>query len=187
MNPWFTYWFLHYIYVYVGVAFSALVLLVGQQERHLAFKNWVVGCWCGCLRRGTNLHMAQLMPLPLTVSCFNKIQIGFTFLVPAHWGNPGWRAIKRVLLYICVCRISIPDWFSQSRVLGLRILALHSPGWVAGGHHLACKKLSGGLLTWLSVARCRFAYHPSDATATHFLLLQWNQDWFYLSGTGSPG
>jgi len=28
--------------------------------------------------------MAQLMPLPLTLYCFSKIQIGFTFLVPAH-------------------------------------------------------------------------------------------------------
>jgi len=42
--------------------------------------------------------MAQLMPLPLTVSCFSKIQIGFTFLVPAHLGSPGKRAIKRVLV-----------------------------------------------------------------------------------------
>jgi len=40
------------------------------------------------------LHMAQLMPLPLTVSCFSKIQIGFTFLVPAHLGSPGKRAVK---------------------------------------------------------------------------------------------
>jgi len=39
------------------------------------------------------------MPLPLTVSCFSKIQIGFTFLVPAHLGSPGKRAVKRV----CVC------------------------------------------------------------------------------------
>jgi len=38
--------------------------------------------------------MAQLMPLPLTVSCFSKIQIGFTFLVPAHPGSPGKRAVK---------------------------------------------------------------------------------------------
>ena len=45
--------------------------------------------------------MAQLMPLPLTVSCFSKIQIGFTFLVPAHLGSPGQRAVKRV----CVCLI----------------------------------------------------------------------------------
>jgi len=42
-----------------------------------------------CLERGADLHMAQLMPLPLTVSCFSKIQIGFTFLVPAHPGGPG--------------------------------------------------------------------------------------------------
>jgi len=53
-----------------------------------------------CLERDADLHMAQLMPLPLTVSCFSKIQIGFTsFLVPAHLGSPGHRAIKRV----CVC------------------------------------------------------------------------------------
>jgi len=39
--------------------------------------------------------MAQLMPLPLTVSCFSKIQIGFTFLVPAHLGSPGQRAVKK--------------------------------------------------------------------------------------------
>jgi len=41
------------------------------------------------LERGADLHMAQLMPLPLTVSCFSKIQIGFTFLVLAHLGSPG--------------------------------------------------------------------------------------------------
>ena len=39
-----------------------------------------------CLERGADLHMAQLMPLPLTVSCFSKIQIGIAFLVPAHPG-----------------------------------------------------------------------------------------------------
>ena len=52
-----------------------------------------------CLERGADLHMAQLMPLPLTISCFSKIQIGLTFLVPAHPGSPGKRAVKRV----CVC------------------------------------------------------------------------------------
>ena len=51
------------------------------------------------LEQGAGLHMAQQMPLPLTVSCFSKIQIGFTFLVPAHPGSPGQRAVKRV----CVC------------------------------------------------------------------------------------
>ena len=52
-----------------------------------------------CLEQGADLHMAQLMPLPLTVCCFSKIQIGFAFLVPAHPGSPGQRAVKRV----CVC------------------------------------------------------------------------------------
>jgi len=56
------------------------------------------------LERGADLHMAQLMPPPLTVSCFSKIQIGFTFLVPAHVGIPGQRAVKRV----CVCVMSDP-------------------------------------------------------------------------------
>ena len=51
-----------------------------------------------CLERGADLHMAQLMPLLPTVSCFSKIQIGFTFLVPAHPGSPGQRAVK----WVCV-------------------------------------------------------------------------------------
>jgi len=42
------------------------------------------------------------MPLPLTVSCFSKIQIGFTFLVPAHPGSPGKRAVKRVCVCVCI-------------------------------------------------------------------------------------
>jgi len=49
-----------------------------------------------CLEQGADLHIAQLMPLPLTVTCFSKIQIGFTFLIPAHLGSPGKRAVKRV-------------------------------------------------------------------------------------------
>jgi len=52
-----------------------------------------------CLERDADLHVAQLMPLPLTASCFSKIQISFTFLVPAHPGSPRKRAVKRV----CVC------------------------------------------------------------------------------------
>jgi len=51
-----------------------------------------------CQERGADLHMVQLMPLPLTVSCFSKIQFGFTFLVPAHPGSPGKRAVKRVFV-----------------------------------------------------------------------------------------
>jgi len=75
-----------------------LTLLVGRQEGHPACKKTE---WWGvvvviCLERDADLHMAQLIPLPLTVSCFSKIQIGFTFLVLAHPGSSGKRAVKRV-------------------------------------------------------------------------------------------
>jgi len=85
-------------------AFSALTLLVGRQEGHLACKKiewWGAGMVI-CLELGADLHMAQLMPLPLIVSCFSKIQIGFAFLVPAHPGSPGKRAVKRVCLCVCM-------------------------------------------------------------------------------------
>ena len=53
-----------------------------------------------CLERGADLHMAQLMPLPLTVSCFSKIQTGVTFLVLAHSSKPGQREVKRRILTV---------------------------------------------------------------------------------------
>jgi len=55
-----------------------------------------------CLERHANLHVAQLMLLPLNVSSFSKIQIGFTFLLPADPGSPGKRAVKRVCLFFSV-------------------------------------------------------------------------------------
>jgi len=59
-----------------------------------------------CLERGADLHTAQLiMPLQLTVSCFSKIQIGFIFLLPAHLGSPGQRAVKRVCVCVRVCAL----------------------------------------------------------------------------------
>ena len=76
-------------------AFSALTQLAGRQEGHLACKK---------LRGGVLAWLSvRLMPLPLTVSCFSKIQIGFTFLVPAHPGSPGQRAVKRMCVCVCVC------------------------------------------------------------------------------------
>jgi len=90
-----------------GFSFSALTLLVGWQEGHpiRPVKNSSGGVlawlfvwsemqtcmrpsWCHC-------H---------SFSCFSKIQIGFTFLVPAHLGSPGKRAIKRV----CLCVLVFP-------------------------------------------------------------------------------
>jgi len=86
-----------YCSLQTGCAFSALTLLVGRQEGHPACKKPSGGVIC--LERGADLHTAQLMPLPLTVSCFNKVQIGFIFLVPAHPGSPGRRGVERA----CVC------------------------------------------------------------------------------------
>jgi len=80
----------------VCCAFSALTLLVGRQEGHPVCKKtelWGAGMVI-CLERGGDLHMAQLMPLTLTVSCFSKIQIGFTFLVPAD---------------VCVCVVYVGE------------------------------------------------------------------------------
>ena len=85
--------------------FSALTLLVGRQEGHPACKKqewWGAGVVI-CLERGADLHMAQLMPLPLTVCCFSEIQIGFTFLVLAHPGSPGQRACKNIKVQRLKC------------------------------------------------------------------------------------
>ena len=81
------------------------MLLVGRQEEHPACKKteWWDARVVICLEQGADLHLAQLMPLPLTVTCFSKIQIGSTFLVPAHPGSPGQRAVKRVCVCVCVC------------------------------------------------------------------------------------
>jgi len=82
------------------------MLLVGRQEGHLACKK-LERCGAGmviCPERDADLHMAQLMPSPLTVSCFSKIQVGFTFLVPAHLVSPVKRVCvrrtKRLKLYV---------------------------------------------------------------------------------------
>ena len=63
-----------------------------------------------CLECSADLHIAQLMPLPPTVSFFSKIQIGFTFLVPAHLGSPGQRAVKWVCVCVCVFAAVGPCW-----------------------------------------------------------------------------
>ena len=77
--------------IYDHSPFSALTLLAGWQEGHPACKK--TGWWGAgviiCLEQGADLHMAQLTPLPVAVSCFSKIQIGFTFLVLAHPGSHG--------------------------------------------------------------------------------------------------
>ena len=85
------------------------MLLAGWQEEHPSYKKlewWNAGVVI-CVDRGADLHTAQLMPLPLTVSCFSKIQIGFTFLVPAHPGSSVQRAVKRVCVCVVILKTSI--------------------------------------------------------------------------------
>jgi len=71
-----------------------------------------------CLQRDADLHTAQLMPLPLTVSCFSKIQIGFTFLVPAHPRSPGKRAVKRVCVRV---RVRVCVYVIKVKVINFEI------------------------------------------------------------------
>jgi len=98
----------------VMCAFSALMLLVGQQEGHAACKKLSGGvlAWLSVWSEVQTCNkLAQLMPLPLTVSCYGKIQIGFTFLVPAHPGSPGQKAVKCVCVCVCVCvRACVSCW-----------------------------------------------------------------------------
>ena len=91
------------------------------------------------------LHMAQLMPLSLTISC--------SFLVLTHLDSPGVGPLNG-----CCCCCSA---FSA-----LTLFVGRQEG------HPACKKLSGGMLAWLPGLRCRLAYGLADATATHYLLPQ---------------
>ena len=86
-------------------AFSALTLLVGRQEGHPACKKLLSTGMVICLERDADLHVAQLMPLPLTVSCISKIQIGFTFLVPAHPVVPEKGPLNGC---VCVCCMRDP-------------------------------------------------------------------------------
>ena len=79
---------------------------LGSRKGIRPVKNWVVGCWCGYLGWGADLHMAQQMPLPLTISCSSKSRLvllhGFYL---SGTCSPGWswtnsrRAVKR----LCVC------------------------------------------------------------------------------------
>jgi len=78
------------------------VRVINDVLYYFVLRDWWGSGLIICLERGADLHMAQLMPLPLTVSCFSKIQIGFTFLVPAGPGSPGKRAVKRVCVCACV-------------------------------------------------------------------------------------
>jgi len=113
-------------------AFSALTLLVGRQEGHPDCKKtdwWGAGVVV-CLQQAADLHMAQLMPLPLTVSFFSKIQIGFTFLVLANLASTGKMAVKRVCVCVCVymstCVSQLAHLGEKCRILLQQNFTAHS-------------------------------------------------------------
>jgi len=104
--------------------------------------------------------MAQLMPLPLTVSCFRKIQIGFTFLVPAHPGSPGKRAVKRVCVSVCV---SVCVYFGSVGQWSLLLLEIgdhhHPPQFL--GVWSACCHIMRKIFSRDSSFFCCHLLHPS--------------------------
>ena len=94
------------LYMCVNGVISALTLLVGRQEGHPASKK-LSGGVLAWLSVWSKVQTCQLMPLPLTVSCFSKIQIGFTFLISAHLGSPGKKPLNGCVC-LCVC-----EWCAQ--------------------------------------------------------------------------
>ena len=98
-----------------GIAFSALTLLVGRQKGHPASKK-LSGGGAGvviCLEQGADLHMAQLMPLPLTVSCSSKIQIGLPFWYRLTWVVPDKGPLNGCLF---CCLINTGEWNNVVRL-----------------------------------------------------------------------
>ena len=89
----------YYIDSVLGLQCCGRCCLGGRKGSRPVKTEWWGAGVVICRERGAVLHMALLMPLPLTVSCFSKIQIGHTFLVLAHLGSPGQRAVKRVCVY----------------------------------------------------------------------------------------
>ena len=76
------------------------------------------------LERGADLHMAQLMPLPLIVSCSSKIQIVFTFLVPVYPGCPGKEAVKWLLFNRDIRKDNLDLALARSKLSSLRHIML---------------------------------------------------------------
>ena len=109
-------WILLTIYVFIYLL-AYLCMLVVVFLPSVLWRCWLGGRkvtrpvkteWWGagmvfCLEWFADMHMAQLMPLPVTVSCYSKIQTGFAFLVPADLGSPGKSAVKWVCVCVCVC------------------------------------------------------------------------------------
>jgi len=85
-------------------AFSLMTLLVGPKEGHSACKKLSGGKLADvvmCLGQGANLHVAQLMPLPLTISCSSKSRLVLPSWCRLTWVVPD--KIQEGCKMVCVC------------------------------------------------------------------------------------
>ena len=133
----------------------------------------MVGCWYDyvCVWQGADLHMSQLMPLPLTISSSSKsklVLLSWFYLSGASSPGLSWTKSKRAIKWLCVCVCACACVCVCMRVcmhvcdyVLLCLQCFDAVGWVAGR--------AFGLL-------------PPPLTK-HYL----NPDWFHLSGTSSPG
>jgi len=174
---WLIYWLIDY------------VLLVGWQEGHPACKKLSGGmlawlCVCGEVQ----ICMSQLMPLPLTISSFSKSRLVLHF----------WCQLVRVVLdkiqegrkmvvCVCVC-VCMRACMHACVCICTALPSMFWCCWLGGrkGNRSVKKWVVGSCRGYMSGWRCRLVYGPAVATATHYLVPV-NPDWFYLSGTSSPG
>jgi len=116
-----------------------------------------------CLEQGADLHMAQLMPLPLIVSCYSKIQIGFTFLVPAHPVSPGKRDVKWVCVWVSHYRKSILRQTSDNLITNRKIFCKSGPRSFIVGRDRTAQLLYKTLTAGGSVGGTACRHRAADA------------------------
>ena len=114
-----------------------------------------------CLVQGADLHMAQRIPLSLTVSCFSKIQIGFYLSGTGSPGCPGQRAIKRV----CVC-VLVNKCLRDTASSYLEDVCVYVSS--AAGCHLCCAARCDLVTSWMQLLQ----YGPRSFAVSG--LVSWN-------------
>ena len=140
-----------------------MIWYVTRQEGHPAWKKtewWGAGVVI-CLQQGADLHMAQLMPLPHTVSCFSKIQIGFTFLVPTHPGSPRKHTHTHTRL-TTLCP-GLPRWAGTRKV---------KPIWIL----LTQETVSGSGISWAIIMQVCTSLQTDNHTSTSLLSFFYRPD-----------
>ena len=117
-----------------------------------------------------DLHMAQLMPLPLTVSCYSKIYIGFTFLPSVLWrcwlgGRKGIPEKGPLNGCVCVCCPWLPGWASTRKVKPIWILLKQETVSGSGISWAVCKSAPRFRQITTSAPHHSVFYRPDDLPA----------------------